>query len=225
LADRQRGIKSYVLRQGRLTPGQSNALAQQWPVVGLSSEDGLIDPAQHFGNAAPVTLEIGFGMGDSLLKQAEENPGRNFIGIEVHRPGVGHLLIGISEMSLSNVRVFSEDSLDVLAGAIPDNTLDCVQLFFPDPWHKKRHHKRRIVNTVFLSLLKRKLESGGIFHMATDWVPYAEEVKALLNADADLEWIAAPVRPTTKFEARGERLGHTITDLAVRFNPLTSADQ
>lgn len=216
MTEAKRGIKSFVLRQGRLTPGQSKALDSGWPRYGLSLLDGVADFRSVFGNNNPVWLEIGFGMGDSLAEQASADANVNFVGVEVHRPGVGHLLIQVESLSLNNVRVFSEDSIDVLITAIADHSLDRVQVFFPDPWHKKRHNKRRLINQAFLLLLKQKLTANGLVHVATDWLPYAQEVQDLFAADADFEQVSAPVRPETKFERRGVRLGHTITDLAYR---------
>lgn len=210
----RRGIQSFVLRQGRLTPGQKHALEELWPVYGLDLAVGMIDPSVVFGRKAQVTLEIGFGMGDSLLEQAVANPDRDYLGIEVHKPGVGHLLLKMKEAGCSNIRIYSEDSIQVLQQVIPDQVVDTVQLFFPDPWPKKRHHKRRIVNTAFLTLIKRKLRSGGVFHMATDWAPYAEDVAALLKTQEAYEPVSPPPRAQTKFERRGLKLGHEIRDLA-----------
>ena len=211
-----RKIRTFVLRQGRLTQGQDNALKEHWPVYGLDSDTGVLDVESVFGNSNPVIFEIGFGMGDSLVAQACQHPDINYLGTEVHRPGVGHLLIGLVEAGLTNLRVFAEDGLDVLTHCIPDASLAGLQLFFPDPWHKKRHHKRRIMNPEFLSLASRKLASGGFLHMATDWVPYAEEAEALMAADERFEMTTPPDRPETKFERRGLQLGHEVRDLAVR---------
>lgn len=177
----KRAIRSFVLRQGRLTPGQEKALEEDWPAYGLSLSEELLDLAAVFGNDHPVHLEIGFGMGDSLASQADQNPAINYLGVEVHRPGVGHLLMLLRDRELDNVRVFAEDSVPVLNQCIPDGSLDRVQIFFPDPWPKKRHHKRRIVQRDFVSLLKRKLSAGGMIHFATDWVPYAEDVEAQIG--------------------------------------------
>ncbi|MBO6557490.1 MAG: tRNA (guanosine(46)-N7)-methyltransferase TrmB [Pseudomonadales bacterium] len=210
----ERRIRSFVLRQGRLTPGQEKALEEVWPEFGCQLSDGVQNFAERFGNNNPVHLEVGFGMGDSLATQAAENPQLNYLGVEVHRPGVGHLLMLLRENSLHNVRVFSEDSIEVLNQCIPDGSLARVQIFFPDPWPKKRHHKRRIIQADFVSLLKKKLVSGGMIHFATDWVPYAEDVETLFSHLEGFSPAEAPPRPETKFERRGLKLGHEIRDLA-----------
>ncbi|MBV1912344.1 MAG: tRNA (guanosine(46)-N7)-methyltransferase TrmB [Cycloclasticus sp.] len=214
-----RRIRSFVKREGRLTPGQETALEKGWPLYGLDSKV-LIDPATLFANDHTITLEIGFGNGESLATMAENNPDRNFIGIEVHRPGVGHLLRLILEKKLSNIRLFDTDAIEVLQHAIPGHSLDCVQLFFPDPWHKKRHHKRRIVQTEFLSLIHSKLKTGGRFHAATDWENYAEHMLDTLNTHPGFVNSTEPnyaerpkYRPLTKFENRGLRLGHGVWDM------------
>ena len=214
--NQRRGIKSYVLRQGRLTPGQQNALAELWPRFGLEAADGVIEAESLFGRSAPLVVEIGFGMGDSLIAQALANPHIDYIGVEVHKPGVGHLLMSMRDHGCENIRVFSEDSLDVLRLAIPAHSLDVVQLFFPDPWPKKKHHKRRIVNAEFADLLASRLAPGGLFHFATDWEPYAEAVEELFVDYGAWAPAAVPVRPETKFERRGKKLGHRIRDLAYR---------
>lgn len=211
----ERRIRSFVLRQGRLTPGQEKALAETWPTFGCDLSAGTLDLTALFGNDNPVHLEIGFGMGESLAIQASENPDINYLGIEVHRPGVGHLLMLLRDHGLQNVRVFAEDSIEVLNRKnIADHSLSRVQIFFPDPWPKKRHHKRRIMQPDFLGLLKKKLAAGGMIHFATDWEPYAEDVEALLESYPGYQRIEAPARPETKFERRGLRLGHKINDLA-----------
>jgi len=214
-----RRIRSFVKREGRLTPGQETAIRTGWPLYGLDST-ALIDPNRLFANNNPITLEIGFGNGESLATMAANNPDKNFIGIEVHRPGVGHLLRIILEKKLNNIRIFDTDAIEVLQQAIPDSSLDCVQLFFPDPWHKKRHHKRRIVQTEFLDLIHSKLKTGGQFHAATDWENYAEHMMSTLNAhhsfiNSSKEGYAERPehRPLTKFENRGLRLGHGVWDI------------
>lgn len=212
----RRAIRSYVLRQGRLTPGQQNALAELWPVYGLTTDMGQLDLSTLFARQQPICLEIGFGMGESLAEQASSNPNTNYIGIEVHRPGVGHLLMLAGNLKLANLRVFAQDSLEVLAQSLPDKSLASVQVFFPDPWHKKRHHKRRLINEEFLGLMIQKLAPAGLLHIATDWRPYAEEIEALLVNFPRFQPEAAPDRPETKFERRGLGLGHDITDLAYR---------
>lgn len=214
-----RRIRSFVKREGRLTPGQETAIKAGWPLYGLAAT-ALIDPNTLFTNNNPITLEIGFGNGESLATMAANNPDKNFIGIEVHRPGVGHLLRIVLEKKLTNVRVFDTDAIEVLQHAIPNRSLDCVQLFFPDPWHKKRHHKRRIVQTEFLDLIHSKLKIGGQFHAATDWENYAEHILNTLRGHRDFlnsseeDYAERPKhRPLTKFENRGLRLGHGVWDI------------
>lgn len=220
-APNRRTIKSFVMRAGRMTAGQSRGLEEGWPKFGLQLEDGALDAHKVFGRSAPLTLEIGFGMGQSLLQMAMAAPERDFIGIEVHRPGVGALLAGLLEHGLTNVRIYNCDAIEVLNKVISDCQLDRLQLFFPDPWHKSKHNKRRIVQPQFAELVRQKLKSGGILHMATDWEPYAEHMLEVMNAaqgfrnlSADQTWIERPAeRPETKFERRGHRLGHGVRDL------------
>lgn len=222
-----RTVRSFVKREGRLTKGQAGAIERQWPKMGLSLTDEMLSFKDVFNREAPVTLEIGFGMGHSLVEMAETDPDRNFIGIEVHEPGVGACLMAAEEAGLSNLRVFHEDAVEVLKQCVPDNSLNCVQVFFPDPWHKKRHHKRRIIQPEFVELLVQKLESGGIIHLATDWENYAEHMlevlngsSALTNLSASGDYIPRPdSRPKTKFERRGEGKGHGVWDL--QFKVLT----
>lgn len=217
----RREIKSYVMRAGRMTPGQERGLEQGLPRYGLQLEDGVLQPQAVFGRQAPLTLEIGFGMGQSLLQMAKDAPEQDFIGVEVHRPGVGALLNGMLTDAVDNVRIYSCDAIEVLNQCIADASLDRLLLFFPDPWHKSRHHKRRIVQPAFAALVHKKLKQGGVLHMATDWEPYAEHMLEIMNAasgyknlSADNTWIPRPAeRPVTKFEQRGERLGHGVWDL------------
>lgn len=216
-----RTVRSFVMRAGRTTEGQQRALEQCWPRMGLNLADGQIDPTQVFGREAPLILEIGFGMGDSLIEMASQQPEKDFIGIEVHRPGVGRLLARAEEAGLTNIRVYADDAVQVLADCIPDNSLDGLQLFFPDPWHKKRHHKRRIVQPEFVQKVRSKLKIGGCFHMATDWHNYAEQMQDVMSNAAGFrnqigpgEFAPQPPwRPVTKFQKRGERLGHGVWDL------------
>ncbi len=218
---RRREIKSYVMRAGRMTDGQQRGLDEGWPKFGLLLADGPQDFDHVFGRQAPRTLEIGFGMGQSLLEMAQAAPEQDFIGIEVHRPGVGALLNGLLTENVSNVRVYSCDALEVLKNCVADASLDRLMLFFPDPWHKSRHHKRRIVQPEFAQLVRSKLKVGGVFHLATDWQQYAEHMLDVLNVAPGLQnlsedqtWVARPEeRPVTKFERRGERLGHGVWDL------------
>ncbi|SDJ40109.1 tRNA (guanosine(46)-N7)-methyltransferase TrmB [Pseudomonas indica] len=217
----QRTIKSFVMRAGRMTEGQQRGLEQGWPKYGLALEDGLRDFDQVFGRQAPRTFEIGFGMGHSTLEMAAAAPEQDFIGVEVHKPGVGALLSGMQAQGLTNIRVYSCDALEVLRHCVADASLDRVLLFFPDPWHKKRHHKRRIVQPAFAELVRQKLKIGGVLHMATDWEPYAEHMLEVMqvapgyrNLAQDGRFVPRPDdRPMTKFERRGERLGHGVWDL------------
>ena len=217
----RRPIRSFVLRPGRMTAGQNNAIERCLPITGLSIADGQLDCTSAFGREASNVLEIGFGMGASLVTMAEAQPAVNFIGIEVHPPGVGSLLMACDERGLENIRVYPEDAVEVLKQCIVDASLDGIQLYFPDPWPKKKHYKRRIVQPGFVSLLGQKLKPGGYFHMATDWQNYAEHMMAVMaeqpqfrNCAGYGRFIARPEwRPKTKFEVRGERLGHGVWDL------------
>jgi len=219
-----RPLRSYVLRQGRMTAAQQRGFDEGMQRFGLHQEAGLLDVDSVFGRSgAPMTLEIGFGMGDSLLAMAQAEPQRNFIGIEVHRPGVGRLLHSVIAADVSNVRVYCHDAVAILQDCIPASTLDTVQIFFPDPWHKKRHHKRRLVQPAFVALLRSRLRPGGRLHLATDWEHYAEQMLAVLeeapglvNTHNGFTPRDATLRPATKFEQRGERLGHAVFDLVYR---------
>ncbi len=215
-----RRIRSFVRREGRLTKGQERALQELWPVMGVEFRDEMLDLAQLFGREAPVVLEIGFGMGKSLVEMAAAAPEKNFIGIEVHRPGVGACLSSAQDAGITNLRLFCHDAVEVLGQMIPDESIDTLQLFFPDPWHKARHHKRRIVQPAYVQMLRPKLKIGGVFHMATDWENYAEHMLEVMNAAEGfvntVEGDYAPrpdSRPLTKFEQRGHRLGHGVWDL------------
>ena len=216
-----RRIRSFVRRQGRLTKGQQLALDQYWPEMGVEFQPEPLDLTRLFGRDAPVVLEIGFGMGASLVTMAQNNPQQNFLGIEVHAPGVGACLASAKEANVENLRVMCHDAVEVLEKMIPDNSLRMVQLFFPDPWHKARHNKRRIVQTPFAELVMRKLKLGGVFHMATDWEAYAEHMLEVMNSidgyknqSATQDYVPRPeTRPLTKFEQRGQRLGHGVWDL------------
>ncbi|RLQ20921.1 tRNA (guanosine(46)-N7)-methyltransferase TrmB [Seongchinamella sediminis] len=217
----QRRIRSYVLRTGRMTPGQERAFEENWARWGLEHGDGALDFDVCFGRPGPRVLEIGFGMGQSLVAMAAAAPEKNFVGIEVHKPGVGRLLHAMAADHVDNIRVYCHDAVEVLEDCIADASLDTVQVFFPDPWHKKRHHKRRLIQPDFVAQLTRKLKPGGILHLATDWENYAEQMMAVLSAAEGLSNQAGPgqfaprpeSRPLTKFEARGERLGHGVWDL------------
>ena len=207
-------IRSFVLRQGRLSPGQRRALEEDLPRYEFCAEHEN-DPQSAFPSPQPLTVEIGFGNGESLLEMAADNPNQNFLGFEVHGPGVGHLVIGIKARGLSNLRVSQADAIPVIS-RFPAESLAKLQTFFPDPWHKKKHHKRRILKPAFLELAHRLLTPEGIVHVATDWAPYAEEIGILFSSDARYVGVDAPSRPPTKYERRGERLGHAIQDLAIK---------
>ncbi len=216
-----RPIRSFVRREGRMTAAQRRALEELWPRFGLDSGGAMLDPTASFGRAAPVVVEIGFGNGESLLAMAAAQPQKNFIGVEVHRPGVGQLLMLLAERGIGNVRVVCDDAKEFLEQRMPDASLDGLQLFFPDPWPKVRHHKRRLVQAEFVQLVRRKLRIGGQFHMATDWQHYAEhmltvmtEAQGFCNDAGAGQYAARPGhRPQTKFERRGQRLGHGVWDL------------
>ncbi|TKI03080.1 tRNA (guanosine(46)-N7)-methyltransferase TrmB [Martelella alba] len=216
-----RRIRSFVRRQGRLTKGQQTALESFWPEMGVEYRPEPTSLASLFGRDAPVTLEIGFGMGASLVQMAAASPDENFLGIEVHQPGVGACLMSAKAAGLENLRVMCHDAVEVLQHMIPDGSLARMLLFFPDPWHKARHHKRRIVQGPFVELVGRKLRPGAVFHMATDWQPYAEHMLAVMtqargfcNLSTTQDYVARPSsRPLTKFEQRGQRLGHGVWDL------------
>ncbi len=217
---KQRRIRSFVLRQGRLTKGQEKALAEQWPHFGIEYKPERIDLSAVFDRAdSPKILEIGFGMGETTAKIAQTLPEKDFLGVEVHTPGVGALLKLIEESSIPNIRIIQHDAVDVLNNMLPDASLDGVHIFFPDPWHKKRHHKRRLIQAEFVKLLCAKIKLGGYLHVATDWQEYAEWVLEVLQAEPMLkntaqEYAEKPAyRPLTKFENRGIKLGHGVWDL------------
>lgn len=219
-----RPIRSFVLREGRLTPGQERAFRDLWPIWGVEyTAEIKLDPHALFENDHRVWLEIGFGNGESLAAYAQANPDINYLGIEVHGPGVGHLLLRIDELGLTNLRVMKHDAVEVMK-SLPDASLDGIMLFFPDPWHKKKHHKRRILQTAFVEELARLIRPGGIFHAATDWEDYAGQMLQVLgdsnafeNTAGEDEYSPRPEsRPLTKFEQRGQRLGHGVWDLIFR---------
>lgn len=217
----RRDIRSFVIRGGRITEAQEKAFERYWPDYGLQLRDGLIHFEQVFGNNKPVVLEIGYGMGDSLLSMAQQEADKNFIGIEVHPPGVGRLVNEAGKLGLPNIKTYCADAMDVLANCISDKSLARVQLYFPDPWHKKRHHKRRILQAAFAEQIAGKLVDGGLFHLCTDWTPYAEHMLEVLskttclnNLSFDKTYVEKPSwRPCTKFERRGQSLGHDVHDL------------
>lgn len=213
-----RPIRSYVLRQGRTTRAQQRALEELYPKYGLPFTQKELNPVEVFGRKAPLVLEIGSGMGETTAAIAEACPGADFIAVEVHGPGIGSLLNRIASKDLRNVRVVRHDAVEVLGRMIPDAALAALHLFFPDPWPKKRHHKRRLVQPQFAALAARKLAPGGILHAATDWPDYADEIGRVLTESGDFETAESGFvpRPATKFEARGKRLGHPIRDLCFR---------
>ena len=209
-----RPIRSYVLRQGRTTPAQARALETLYPKYGIAfSHQHISSP-----RGAPLILEIGSGMGETTAEIAKAHPEVDFVAVEVHGPGVGSLLNRVAAAELTNVKVVRHDALDVLEHMIADGTLAAIHLFFPDPWPKKRHHKRRLVQPAFAALAARKLKDGGILHAATDWPDYAEHMDAVFSQEPLLEPAAHGFtsRPVTKFESRGQRLGHPIRELLFR---------
>ena len=229
---RQRSIRSFVMRMGRMTDAQRRALDELWPQWGVDlptpGPDGSawLDLERIFGRAAPRALEIGFGDGDSLAQLAAANPQRDYLGIEVHRPGVGHLLLLAQKQGLGNVRAICHDAVEVLRQHIAPGTLDEVLILFADPWHKKRHHKRRLIQTPFVDLLASRMRPDGVLKLATDWQPYAEQMLDVLQASPwftnlapDGTYVPRPSwRTLTRFERRGERLGHGVWDLAFQRN-------
>lgn len=215
-----RRIRSFVLRQGRLTKGQERALESEWPKFGIDYAQSLLDLNQVFGrNTSKKVLEIGFGMGESTAKIAQTLPDYDFLAVEVHTPGVGSLLKLNQELALTNIRIIQHDVVEVLQHMVQDGSLDGVHIFFPDPWHKKRHHKRRLIQAEFIKLLCSKLKVGAYVHVATDWQEYAEWVLEVLSSEAQIKNTATDYaekpsyRPLTKFENRGIKLGHGVWDL------------
>jgi tRNA (guanine-N7-)-methyltransferase len=220
--DARRHIRSFVLRAGRVTAAQERALKDLLPSFGLKVADSGLDLDAAFGRSAPRCLEIGFGTGEVIGALAEANPHIDYLGIEVHRPGVGRLLLHAEQAKLANLRVICHDAVEALAGALPDRSFDEILIFFPDPWHKKRHHKRRLIDASFVETLADKLRPHGMLRLATDWQPYAEQMLGLCNACARLATLSSDgtyvLRPEfrlpTRFERRGSRLGHGVWDLA-----------
>jgi tRNA (guanine-N7-)-methyltransferase len=220
----RRSIRSFVLRQGRATAAQQRALEELFPQFGIAPSNGPLDLDSIFGRSAPRMLEIGFGAGEALLSFAQAHPEMDCLGIEVHRPGVGHLLLGVEAAQLTNVRVIDRDAVDVINNELPSASIALVHIFFPDPWHKKRHHKRRLIQAPFVNALARIIQPGGSLRLATDWEHYALQMREVLDASNDFENIAGdagfmprnPERPLTRFEKRGQRLGHGVWDLEYR---------
>ena len=218
-----RTVRSFVPRAGRMTRAQQRAWQDLWPSLGVEMTGSTFDLDAIFGRSARRTVEIGFGNGEALLSLAASRPAEDFLGIEVHRPGVGHLMLRCEELAVLNLRIVSHDAVDVLERLTPA-CLDEVLLYFPDPWPKKRHHKRRIVQDGFVALVASGLRNGGVFRLATDWQPYADwmletlgRCPLLRNESPDGAWSPRPAsRPPTRFELRGQRLGHAVWDLAYR---------
>jgi tRNA (guanine-N7-)-methyltransferase len=221
---RRRSVRSFVLRAGRATAGQQRALAELWPKYGVEFSSTPLDLQTLFGRAAPRMLEIGFGAGEALLEFAAAHPDIDCIGIEVHRPGVGRLLLGAESASLRNLRVICHDAVEVLQQQIAPASIALVHIFFPDPWPKKRHHKRRLIQPPFVELLARAIAPGGTLRLATDWEPYAQHMRevidacvAFVNLASDAGFVARSAERTlTRFERRGQRLGHGVWDLEYR---------
>ena len=221
----RRPIRSFVMRTGRMTSGQARALEDLWPKYGVEYSPAPLPLDQVFGRHAPCTLEIGFGNGEHLAALAAAHPERDYLGVEVHRPGVGHLLMLAAERNLPNVRASTHDAVEVLRDQIAPASLDEVLVLFPDPWHKKRHHKRRLIQSPFVELIASRMAPGGVFRLATDWEQYAVQMLEVLSAAGALfenlsptgDWMPRPEeRAPTRFEKRGARLGHGVWDLAFR---------
>jgi tRNA (guanine-N7-)-methyltransferase len=219
-----RPIRSFVIRAGRITPAQERAFVALWPKYGVEPTLQGLDCGALFGRAAPRTVEIGFGNGENLLRLAREHPERDYLGVEVHRPGMGRLLLALAEHGLTNVRVICHDAVEVLARLIAPQAVQEILILFPDPWPKKRHHKRRLIQHAFVELAASRLSAGGVLRLATDWEPYALQMLAVLGASPGFENLAPdsrfvprpPERVPTRFEKRGVRLGHEVWDLAFR---------
>lgn len=223
----RRTVRSYVLRAGRLTPAQRRALDELMPILGVPDDPVRLDFQALFGRRAEVALEIGFGNGEATWRMALDEPGKDFIAIEVHPPGAGRLLQSLEERSIRNVRVALEDAVPFIEGRIATGSLDGVRIYFPDPWPKKRHHKRRLIQPRFVELLAEKMKPGAFLHLATDWEPYAAHMLEVLDAAAEFENLSPTGdycrqpdwRPDTKYERRGDRLGHETRDLVFRRKP------
>lgn len=217
-----RSVRSFVRREGRLTSSQARALDLHWGALGLEPKAGVWNLSTEFARSAPTVLEIGCGNGDYLLARARSEPDKNFIGVEVHRPGVGRILHHAAAEGLSNLRVVCHDAVEILREHIAAASLSQVVIYFPDPWHKTRHHKRRLVQTTLIDVLADRIQSGGTLLLATDWAPYAEQMLEVINPHPEFQNCASdqrfvprpPERPLTRFEARGLRLGHDVFDLA-----------
>ena len=226
----KRPVRSFVLRGGRLTAGQKRALDEFWPCYGIAKGNSMLDFGALFANDNPVIAEIGFGDGDATWQMAQANPAENYLGVEVHQPGVGHLLLKMEQHGISNIRIANDDAVEFLQGQVSEASLAGVRIYFPDPWPKKRHHKRRMIQPAFVDLLASRMCPGAILHLATDWEPYAEYMLEVMQSAADFvnlspagdfcdkpEW-----RPETKYERRGERLGHRVRDLLFKRGSLSN---
>jgi tRNA (guanine-N7-)-methyltransferase len=224
VTDQPHSIRSFVIRAGRITPAQQRALDELWPGFGVEYSPAPLDASALFGRAAPRTVEIGFGNGDNLLQLAAAHPERDFLGIEVHRSGVGRVLLGLASRQLRNVRLICHDAVEVLERQLPAGSVEEILILFPDPWPKKRHHKRRLIQAPFATLAASRLAPGGVLRLATDWQPYALQmletlaaIPQLANLASDGGFAPRPAeREPTRFERRGERLGHEVWDLAFR---------
>jgi len=217
-------VRSFVLRGGRLTEGQKRALDEFWPRFGIETGESPLDFKVLFGNDAPVIMEIGFGNGDATWQMAQAHPAENYLGVEVHQPGVGHLLLKMKQHGIANIRIANEDAVEFLRERVALESLDGVRIYFPDPWPKKRHHKRRLIQSSLIELLASRMRPGAVLHLATDWEPYAEHMLEVMRASGGFENLSPSGdfcdqpewRPETKYERRGERLGHQVRDLLFR---------
>jgi len=220
----RRPVRSFVLRGGRLTEGQKRALDEFWPRFGIEKGESLLDFKSLFGSDAPVIMEIGFGNGDATWQMARDHPAENYLGVEVHLPGVGHLLLKMKQHGITNIRIANDDAVEFLRRRVPEESLDGVRIYFPDPWPKKRHHKRRLIQSSLIELLASRMCPGALLHLATDWEPYAEHILEVMrssdgfvNLSPSGDYCDQPEwRPETKYERRGERLGHQVRDLLFR---------
>ena len=223
----RRPVRSFVLRGGRLTGGQKRALDEFWPRFGIEKGESLLDFEAVFGNDAPVVMEIGFGNGDATWQMAQAHPAENYLGVEVHQPGIGRLLLKMKQHGIRNIRIANDDAMEFLRERVPEESLAGVRIYFPDPWPKKRHHKRRLIRPSFIGLLASRMRPGALLHLATDWEPYAEHMLEVMRSSDDFvnlspsgdfcdqpEW-----RPETKYERRGEGLGHQVRDLLFKRIP------
>lgn len=220
-------MRSFVLRGGRLTEGQKRALDEVWPRFGIEHGESLLDFRTLFGNNAPVIMEIGFGNGDATWQMAQARPAENYLGVEVHQPGVGHLLLKMKQHGIVNIRIANDDAVEFLRDRVPGESLDGVRIYFPDPWPKKRHHKRRLIQPSLIELLVSRMRPGALLHLATDWEPYARHMldvmkssECFVNLSPSGDFCAKPEwRPQTKYEKRGEALGHRVRDLLFKRIP------